>query len=406
VQLEGITSNVRSGRNAGLLGTAGSEAVPATIDLSAVPIIDNHCHAVEVDQQHDRARWRRHFTESPYPSTQTGHVVQTALYQRLLRAMAEQLGVPAVEADVLAARGRHSAVSLVHDLFRQAGIGGVVVDTGFPAPDRAMPAGEFVAASGSSYRALMRLEVMFERLIAEHRSYDDLRSAVSAELADLAGQGYAGLKCIAGYRTGLAIQRWPEAEARAAFSGARAEASRTGRVRLGYQPLLDTLLHQAFAASAAQELPLQFHVGYGDPDVDLRRAGPLDLRAVLEDPAYRNLPVVLLHGCWPYFREGAYLASVYDNVYLDLSYAIPFLSIGEMRTVTRAAFGAAPFSKLMYSSDGARVPELHWLGARDGRRVISEVLGELVADGDLRAGPARAAGRAVLHDNAARLYGF
>lgn len=73
------------------------------------------------------------------------------------------------------------------------------------------------------------------------------------------------------------------------------------------------------------------------------------------------MKVVLLHGCWPYFREGAYLASVYGNVYLDLSYAIPFLSMGEMTAMTRAALAVAPFTKLMYSSDGARVPELRLL---------------------------------------------
>jgi hypothetical protein len=380
--------------------------MPTAVDLSAVPIIDNHCHAVEMDQQHDLDGWRRHFSESPHPQMQTRDVVDTALYQRLLRAMSGQLGVPGTEAEVLAARNRRSTDTLVHDLFTAAAIDGVVIDTGFPAPDRAMPADQFVAASGCSYRALLRLEVLFERLIVEHAAYDDLQSAVGEELADLAGRGYAGLKCIAGYRTGLAIERWPEDEARAAFGRARIETDRTGAVRLGYKPLLDTLLHRAFGATAPQELPVQFHVGYGDPDVDLRRAGPLELRSVLEEPAYRGLPIVLLHGCWPYFREGAYLAAVYDNVFLDLSYAIPFLSIAEMRSMTRAAFGAAPFSKLMYSSDGARVPELHWLGARDGRRLIGEVLEELVADGDLDVATAQGAGHAVLRDNAARLYGF
>ena len=376
------------------------------VDLSGVPVIDNHCHAVETDQDHDPARWRRHFTESTDPVTPARDVAQTAFYQRLLRAMAGHLGVPTAEAEVLAARRGRSAADLVGDLFPRAGISGVVVDTGYPAPERAMPAAAFAAAAGCSYRALLRLEVMFERLITEHASYGGLRAAVAGELADLPGRGYAGLKCIAGYRTGLAVERWPEADARAAFGRARDEAGRTGTVRLGHKPLLDTLLHDAFAAAAAQGLPVQFHVGYGDPDVDLRRAGPLELRAVLEDPAYRAMPVVLLHGCWPYFREGAYLASLYDNVYLDLSYAIPFLSTGELRSMTRAAFGTAPLSKLMYSSDGGRVPELHWLGARDGRRVIGEVLGELVTDGDLGPEAARAAGRAVLHDNAARVYGF
>ena len=57
------------------------------------------------------------------------------------------------------------------------------------------------------------------------------------------------------------------------------------------------------------------------------------------------MPVVLLHGCWPYVREGAYLASVYGNAHLDLSYAIPFLSAGEMRAMTRAALGVAPIDQ-------------------------------------------------------------
>jgi predicted TIM-barrel fold metal-dependent hydrolase len=117
------------------------------------------------------------------------------------------------------------------------------------------------------------------------------------------------------------------------------------------------------------------------------------------------MPVVLLHSCWPYVREGAYLASVYGNAFLDLSYAIPFLSIGEMRSMTRAALGVAPISKLMYSSDGARVPELHWLGARDGRRLLSGALGELVDDGDLGQDEARRAGERILRDTAAGLYG-
>src|SRR4051812_29119992 len=117
------------------------------------------------------------------------------------------------------------------------------------------------------------------------------------------------------------------------------------------------------------------------------------------------MPVVLLPGCWSYSREGAYLASVYGNAHLDLSYAIPFLSVAEMRAMTRAALGVAPMSKLMYSSDGTRIPELHWLGAREGRRALSAALGELVDDGDLDSDEARRAGERILRDNAAQLYG-
>jgi uncharacterized protein len=73
---------------------------------------------------------------------------------------------------------------------------------------------------------------------------------------------------------------------------------------------------------------------------------------------------------------------------------------------TRAAFDVAPFSKLLYSSDGVGVPELHWMSALDGRRILGQVLGECVANGDLSPAEAEAAGVAVLHDNAMKLYGL
>ena len=74
--------------------------------------------------------------------------------------------------------------------------------------------------------------------------------------------------------------------------------------------------------------------------------------------------------------------------------------------MTRAALAAAPISRLMYSSDGVRAPELHWMGARDGRRAIAAVLTELVSDGDLDHVQAREAGERILAGNAHSLYGF
>jgi predicted TIM-barrel fold metal-dependent hydrolase len=376
------------------------------IDLTDVPVVDNHCHAVEADQTVDVPAWRQFFTESPDTSMRSRDVAETAFYRRLIRAMSGHFGVAGEEEPVIEARASRTAEELVSSMFHDASILGVVIDTGYPDPDKAMPAHAFQSASQAQYTALLRLEVLFQRLVAEHGSYDDLIGAARGELTDARRSGFAGFKSVAGYRTGLSIERWSRDDAHAAFTSAREEVARTGSVRLGYKPLLDTLLHVAFETAAAEELPVQFHVGYGDPDADLRKAAPLELRDVLEERAYRSMPVVLLHGCWPYFREGAYLAAVYGNVHLDVSYAIPFLSRGEMLAMTRAVLAVAPFTKLMYSSDGARVPELHWLGAHDGRRALSAALGELVVDGDLDIDEARRAGERILRDNAYELYGF
>lgn len=382
----------------------GTTARP-DLDLGDISVVDNHCHAVErIQAEHGPASWRQYFTESPDPEMRDPAVASTAFYRRLIRRMAVHLATSPDEAAVLEARAALSTTDLVGRLFRDASIGAVVVDGGYPEPAAALSGEQVTAVSGSVHARLLRLELAFQDRIAEHDHLDGLLEVVRDDLHDLRDAGYCGLKSIAGYRTGLGIERWARDDALASFVEAREEIARAGTVRLGYKPLLDTLLHVAFEEAARQELPVQFHVGYGDPDVDLRRASPLELRSVLEEPAYRAMPIVLLHGCWPYFREGAFLASVYGNAFLDLSYGIPFLSLAEMRSMTSAALGAAPFSKLMYSSDGARVPELHWMGAHDGRLVLGSVLGEMVDDGELDLDEARDGATRILARNATKLY--
>ena len=362
------------------------------IDLSDIPVIDNHCHAVVATQGADPVEWLQRFTESPDPAMGAEHVRHTVFYRRLMRRIAARYGLPVNdEAGVLAYRAQRGSAALVGELFPEARISGVVIDTGYPSPALAMRPADFVE---------------FQRLIALHADYDELLEAVRQLVSDVRAKGFCGFKSIVAYRTGLAIAQWDTPTAMTAFGKARREVQVSGVVRLGYKALLDTLLHIAFEAAAEQELPVQFHVGYGDPDVDLRTSSPLELRSLFENPRYRAMSIVMLHGCWPYFREGAYLAAVYGNAFLDISYAIPFLSRAEMTSMTRSAFGVAPLSKIMYSSDAVSIPEMHWIGALDGRQVIGTVLGELVDAHELEVHEAREAGRLMLNATAARLYGL
>ena len=377
------------------------------VDLTDVPVVDNHCHSVQLEQrQRDVPAWRALFTESPDVHMRSIDVADTVFYRRLLHELAQLFQVEPTEQAVLQARAALDVNALVSLLLRDALVGGLVVDTGFPDPSGALSPQQLGEAAGCTAVSLLRLELLFQQLVAQHATLEAVEEAVRLELSDARRDGWSGFKSIVAYRTGLEVMTWSREDAEGSFASARREVELTGAVRLGHKPLLDTLLHVAFTVAAAQGLPVQFHVGYGDPDADLRLADPLQLRGVLEQRAYRDMPVVLLHGCWPFVREGAYLAGVYGNAYLDLSYAIPFLSRQEMRSMTRAALGAAPTSKLMYSSDGARVPDLHWIGAHDGRRVLGQVLSELVDDGDLDLHEARRAGEQVLRDNAVALYGM
>jgi len=376
-----------------------------SIDLSHIPLADNHCHGIyHMQGPMDAPAWRRLFTESSDPRMRSEHVATTLFYHRLVRKMATFFGCDPTEDAVLEARRQFDDRGLTGKLLRAAHIEVLFLDKGYPQQELVLSDAELSSVAGCRVAPMLRVELVMQRLIAEHKTLPAVIEALRAELNDVRGRGYVALKSIVAYRTGLDIRTWNNDDVEAAFVEARREVQARGAVRLRHKPLLDTLLHVTFEEAARQELPVQFHTGYGDTDADMLLANPLHLRAVLEEDKYRTMPVVLLHECYPYTRQGAYLATVYENAYLDLSYGIPFLGYNEMIEFTRAAFDVAPFSKLLYSSDGVGVPELHWMSALDGRRILGQVLGECVANGDLSSAGAEAAGVAVLHDNAMKLY--
>ncbi|MFB2975838.1 hypothetical protein [Microseira sp. BLCC-F43] len=63
-----------------------------------------------------------------------------------------------------------------------------------------------------------------------------------------------------------------------------------------------------------------------------------------------------------------------------------------------------PTSKLMYSSDAHFIPELYYLGAKWGRKILGEVLEQSIQDSDINSAEAEAIARAVISENARHLY--
>jgi hypothetical protein len=247
----------------------------ASIDLSGIPIIDNHCHGLYRDQgPFDPPAWRRFFTESRDPDMPRDHVPNTIFYRRMLRDLAGFFGCEPLEEAVLAARQARDRDELTGVLLRAAHIDTLLVDGGYPPPELVLPDAELARISGCRVLPVLRLETLIERLIAEHGTLAGVSEALGAALSDLRGQGYVALKSIAAYRTGLDIRNWSREDVERAFAAARREALEQGSLRLAHKPLLDTLLHVALLEAARQEIPVQFHVGYGDSDTDLLLGNP------------------------------------------------------------------------------------------------------------------------------------
>jgi len=375
------------------------------IDLSNVPLADNHCHGIYRTQTPaDVTAWRELFTESSDLGMRSKHVTTTLFYRRLVREMATFFDCEPTEEAILTARQQLDEQDLIRSFLRDANFDVLFIDKGYPLQDLLLSDALVSDLANCRVAPMLRVELLMQRLITENATLSAVVEALRAALNDVRGQGYVALKSIVAYRTGLDIRTWKTDDVEEAFAVARREVQEKGSIRLAHKPLLDTLLHVTFEEAAQQELPIQFHTGYGDADADMLLANPLNLRAVLERREYGTMPVVLLHESYPYTQQGAYLATVYENVYLDLSYGIPFLGYHEMLEFTRAAFSVAPYSKLLYGSDAVGVPEVHWVSALYGRRILGQVLGECIANGDLSQAEAEQAGVAVLHDNAIQLY--
>src|SRR5215217_3920429 len=188
------------------------------VDLTNVPVVDNHCHGVTTDQAFgDVEAWRRAFTESTDPGMPREHVATTAFYRRLIRTLAPFLGCETTEEAVFAARTAREGKGLTAELLRSANIDTLLLDTGLPPPEVVFPVPELAELGGCRGEPVLRLEVLMESLLAEHDSLEDVKEAVATELDDVPGRGYVALKSIAAYRTGLDIREWPREDSEESF---------------------------------------------------------------------------------------------------------------------------------------------------------------------------------------------
>jgi len=370
------------------------------MDLAAIPIIDHHAHSLlKPEATQTPAGFRQWFTESTDPEIQAQHVAHSLFFRTGLRWLAELLGCePSLEA-VLAARSAQPYERWARRLFTEANITMLLCDYGYQGA-AAYSHAELQALLPCQVEPILRLETLAEALIIQHDRFEQMVDAFITTVGRARTDGYVALKSIIAYRTGLAISPASRDEAAAAFIPLKAEARRTGRLRLASKPLCDYLVNQALEQAEAQELPVQFHTGFGDSDADLRLANPLQLRPLIEQARY---PLVLLHAGWPFYRELAHLAAIYPKVWLDLSLAIPFATTG-IPAMLRDVLGMAPFSKIMFATDAFVMPDIFWLAARWGRWGLGRVLDEFVNEGFLTDDEAWTAAEAILNANARRLY--
>jgi hypothetical protein len=389
--------------------------------LGDVPLVDHHCHSLLASWRRTGGGqwpdWRRCFTEATRPASLARDAPGLLGYHHFLTALGELLGVDAnpsvtavaaeeLERQVVARRdelagadpGRYLRLLLDH-----AGTAALLVDAGFDR-ERTLRPDDLERAADRPVHEIVRLESLAEELLRPGspagRSLPRFLNGFEERLGGALERGAVALKSIAAYRGGLWLYaESSQAARRRAFSAMDKQAQ---AARFDDAVLLPFLVRRAAELAAARQVPLQFHTGFGDPDVYLPHADPALLWPLLRDPRTEECPVVLLHS-YPFVGAAAYLAGTYPQVHMDLSLAIPLAEPIAARLVAEA-LGLCPPGKLLAGSDGHSYPEMHWWGATVWRRALARVLRAEVETGGLDEPAARAAARRILATNATRLY--
>jgi hypothetical protein len=373
------------------------------LDLGSIPIVDNHCHSLLREQPADDDAFRVHLTESYYPEIARDHVPTSVFYRRAMVELAALLDCEPTPDAIHAARRARGVEWLTREIVQRANFRTWLIDTGYGS-GTTFSLDELRSLAPVRVEEILRLEPLIEGLILESDGFEAFLDAYRDAISDLRSRGIVGMKSVIAYRTGLHVTDVARDDAARAFTEVGEGSRRAGKVRIESKPLLDHLIVIAVEEAARQGMPIQFHTGLGDPDLDLTLVDPAALRLLFSD-RFRAAPIVLLHTGYPYVRSLAYLAAMFPNVYADMGETILFAA-GEATEIYRELIGLAPASKLLFSTDASLVPELYWIGARVGRRALGRVLDEHIADGVLDEATALDWAERMLWRNSEALYGL
>jgi predicted TIM-barrel fold metal-dependent hydrolase len=336
--------------------------------LTDLPLVDHHCHGVNGTTV-DRATFEDLITESDRAAPPGTTFFDTQLGFAIRRHCAPILDLPvfADPDDYLARRAELGPAEVNARLLRASGISDYLVETGHKSDEILTPQ-QMGDTAAAGYGEVVRLERIAEQVAGEGDPADFV--VAFADRLDSHLSAAVGVKSIAAYRCGFDIdpsRPSPDEVADAVQQWRRSTPTGTP-LRLS-DPVL---VRHGWWEAIERAVPIQLHVGYGDPDVDLHRCNPLLLTDLLRLARGSGASFMLLH-CYPFHREAGYLAHVFEHVYCDVGLAVTYTGAQSAQVIAES-LELTPFGKALFSSDAFGAAELFHLGALLFRRGLARAL--------------------------------
>ena len=367
-----------------------------------VELIDHHCHGV-VTRDLARKDLEALMSESYQPPP-----AGTTHFQKPLGLAIRRHCAPLLDLAPLASaneycdrRAELGSAEVNRRLLRAAGVATHLIDTGHRSVEISTLE-QFRDLSGHAVREVVRIEAVAEEVATECTSAAGFPAALADALASRSAHA-VGFKSVVAYRTTFRIEQTAPSETDVVQATGQWLAASAGR-----RPrLIDPVIIRHGLWTAAQlcrerRLPLQLHVGFGDPDVYMHACDPTHFTDFLRAMETWQVSVALLHN-YPFVREAGWLAEIFQNVYYDVGAILNFTGPSCVR-IMRDALEMGPYTKQLFSSDAFGLPELHYLGVLQFRRALSAVLDDWLSAGDCTTGDVEEIYAAIASGNAARIY--
>jgi predicted TIM-barrel fold metal-dependent hydrolase len=384
------------------------------LDFTNAPVIDNHCHPIDPKKAIlDPESLAREFFHGMGDIPKLGikakewgatpelskHFIHMGVVHSMVCQLAKVFNCPADLETVASERNRRTSESFAayaNLLYKDAGIVGTVLDTSLPKND---PLLELMP--GKKLR-LFQMEPIMNKLLEESESYRQVLQGYQEALDRAVRQdGFIGVKSHLAERVGFGVEPVSRAEAEALFPSVKAGDPQA--YKKFYVAIFTATLIQC------QELgvPVHLHSGFtgGFWDGPVSNADPFLLAPLLRQQQFLKTRVVLLHGGYPWIQHASALAHALPHVWVDMGWVTPWISLRIVECY-REVIAMAPLSKLVIGSGGHGTPEIAWLSARIAKIALAEALGDAVRLGLMPHKQAERAGRMILHDNAAAMYGL
>lgn len=397
---------------------------PNEDDLRAIirtyPLIDNHAHNLLREEEADGN------PDIPFESITSeaqGHALQhvqsTLAHVRGIRQLAELYDCPPSLIDIKASR--YDKCITDYDALIKACLAGthaLLIDDGLP-QDHVYPV-KWHDRHAPTVRRIARIEVIAADLLEQlaHAAgllIPGVDTDWSIEKTELFLQRFntmfrnqirllasdplvCGFKSVVCYRSGLDVQltsrnafrphqSLAETSLLVAFHDFLKKAVGEHNYRVAQKEVNDFLVVAAcdvlskLVETEGETLPIQFHTGLGDVDIDLVKSNPAYLQPLIE--AFPFVDFVILHSSYPFTREAGYLAANYANAWLDIGEIFPMISRQGQESVLRQSLELTPASKILWSTDGHFFPETFYLANRQFREALENVLREMIREKDV-----------------------